>query len=28
MDQNGQAIDFNNSPWSIVLQLDIVDFVN
>jgi autonomous glycyl radical cofactor GrcA len=28
MDQNGQAIDFNNSPWSKVLQLDIVDFVN
>lgn len=28
MDQNGVAIDFNNAPWSIVLQLDIIDFVN
>ena len=28
MDQNGIAIDFNNAPWSLVLQLDIVDFVN
>jgi hypothetical protein len=27
-DQNGVGIDFNNAHWSMVLQLDIVDFVN